>query len=58
LIIYWINNKIVSCKWKGERLPCLISDSERFISLPGLLIENDRNKKDSAFLFDNEFEGL
>ena len=42
LYFYWLDNKIVSCRWKNPEKANMSSNDKGFLAIPGLLICNDR----------------
>ena len=58
LMIYWLNDKIVSCTWKHQVKPDFYSNNDCLVYTPCLNIYNDRNKQDYALLRENMFDGM
>jgi len=46
MYFYWLDNKIISCKWKHSEKAFLDSSNEYFLWINGLTILNDRSQKD------------
>ena len=44
LIFYFIDSKIISCKWSNKVNPTIASDKNNLFYTQGLWIENDRSK--------------
>jgi hypothetical protein len=53
LWFYWLDNKIISCKWKHPESAFMDSNDQYFLIINGLSIFNDRSQKDIAILLDN-----
>ena len=58
LYFYWLDNKIISFKWKHSENALIESNNQYFLRNNGLRIFNDRSTKDYARLYDNQSEGM
>ena len=58
LYFYWLDNKIISCKWNNPINPDMISNYEDFLYVIGLRIKYDRSEKDISILKIIYFEGM
>ena len=50
MYFYWLDNKIISCKWKHSENGSMDSNDYSFLNINGLGIYNNRSKKDYAQL--------
>ncbi len=50
MCLYFLDNKIISCRWKLPKNTLIFSNDEYFLAIAGLVIFNDRSKKDSALI--------
>ena len=53
LYFYWLDNKIISCKWKHTEKARMGSDNLHFLCINGLRIFNDRSEENIAYLYEN-----
>ncbi len=58
LYFYWLDNKIITCKWKHKINPMMSSNNQMFLWINGLRIYNDRSHKDYALIGDTYLEGM
>jgi len=43
IVFYWLDDELVTCKWKNEVKPAFVSNNNHLIRIPGLEIWNERN---------------
>ena len=58
MIFYFLDDKLVKCKWKHQIKSRMCSDDKWFLSTKGIRIYNNRNEKDYVYIYDNFFEGM
>jgi len=58
IAFYWLNSRVVTCKWKNTNKPDFWSNNKYFLYIEGLLINNDRLEQDKVYIRDNQFEGI
>jgi len=58
MMFYFLDDKLVTCKYKHTEKGVMISDDENFLWTNGIVISNDRNHQDIAAVDDNFYYGM
>ena len=58
IIFYFLDGKLVKCKYNHQIKSRMSSDDKYFLATEGIRIFNNRNKKDIADVDDNLHEGM